>query len=195
MLSSISPLGERARRQRFWITATSHLVASTAAGAALAGMLGVIGRVLGLRLTGAAALALGALAAVGAALDLGVGGLRPPGFIRQVDEDWLSRYRGWVYGAGYGAQLGVGFATIVTTSLTWLVFAWALFAGPVGGVVIGAAFGASRAVPLVFTIRIRDWTQLRSFMAKMQRRANIAHRSAVVVQAVTAAALTRWAVA
>ncbi len=195
MLSSISPLGERARRQRFWVTATSHFVASTLAGAALGAMLAVAGASVGLRFSTGAAYALGAIAAVGVVVDLGVGGLRPPGIVRQVDEDWLTRYRGWVYGAGYGAQLGVGFATIVATSLTWLVFAWTLFGGPIGGLVIGAVFGATRAVPLVFTVRIRDWADLRAFMASMHRRAGFAHRSTVVVQAVTAVALTRWAVA
>ena len=34
---------------------------------------------------------------------------------RQVNEDWIGRYRGWVYGAGFGAQLGLGFAVFVMT--------------------------------------------------------------------------------
>jgi hypothetical protein len=195
MLSSISPLGERARRQRFWITATSHLVASTVAGATLGALLATVGATAGLRFSASAAYVLGAVAALGVVVDLGVGGLRPPGIVRQVDEDWLTRYRGWVYGAGYGAQLGVGFATIVATSLTWLVFTWTLFAGPLAGFVIGAVFGATRAVPLIFTVRVRDWAQLRTFMGAMQRRAGFVHRSAVVVQAVTAVSLTRWAFA
>lgn len=47
----------------------------------------------------------------GLALDLGLGALRLPGPARQVDEDWLARYRGWVYGAGFGTQLGLGVVT------------------------------------------------------------------------------------
>ena len=36
-----------------------------------------------------------------------------PGPRRQVDERWLDRYRGWVYGVGYGSQLGLGIVTVV----------------------------------------------------------------------------------
>ena len=35
---------------------------------------------------------------------------------RQVNEDWMARYRGWAYGAGFGLQLGLGVVTIVTTA-------------------------------------------------------------------------------
>jgi hypothetical protein len=31
-----------------------------------------------------------------------------PSWQRQVDERWLTTYRGWVYGAGFGFQLGAG---------------------------------------------------------------------------------------
>ena len=68
---------------------------------------------------------------------------------RQVNEDWLSRYRGWVYGLGFGTQLGVGVLTIVTTAavyLTWI--AAAMTASPVRGLLVGASFGLARAVPM-----------------------------------------------
>ena len=39
----------------------------------------------------------------GLLLDRRVGGLRLPTWHRQVDERWLARYRGWVYGLGFGA--------------------------------------------------------------------------------------------
>src|SRR4051812_41927600 len=117
MLASISPLGERARRQSYPITVTAYIVASTGAAAVFGALLGVVGSPVAehaaLPLIGA--LALGALL-----LDLGVFGSLVPGPRRQVNENWLATYRGWVYGAGFGAQLGVGVTTIVTGSLTWL---------------------------------------------------------------------------
>ena len=60
------------------------------------------------------------LAALGLAADLRLGGLRLPGPRRQVDERWLHRYRGWVYGVGFGFQLGFGLLTVVTTSTVYL---------------------------------------------------------------------------
>ena len=43
MLTSINPLGERARNQSFAITATAYVVGSTLAGALLGALLGAIG--------------------------------------------------------------------------------------------------------------------------------------------------------
>ena len=51
---------------------------------------------------------------------------RVPSMRRQVDEDWLSRYRRWVYATGFGWQLGTGVTTIVTSRVTYalLVLLW-----------------------------------------------------------------------
>ena len=35
-----------------------------------------------------------------------VGGFRLPSHTRQVNEAWLDEYRGWVYGGGFGWQIG-----------------------------------------------------------------------------------------
>src|SRR5438445_2933590 len=100
MLASITPLGERGRRRRWGHTTTAFTAASVAGGAlvgAAAGAVGVVVHALvhpsaALLLTGAGVCAVSALAD---ALR------RPlPGPRRQVDENWLIRYRGWVYGAG-----------------------------------------------------------------------------------------------
>ena len=74
-------------------------------------------------------LVLAAAAALGVAADMGVGRLAVPSMQRQVNEDWLTTYRGWVYGLGFGYQLGLGIATIVTTSTVWLVWVVALARG------------------------------------------------------------------
>ena len=43
-----------------------------------------------------------------------------PGPRRQVNERWLDEYRGWVYGLGFGAQLGLGVTTVITSAATYV---------------------------------------------------------------------------
>src|SRR5437763_10921782 len=114
MVGSITPRGERSRGRRWGITVTAFGLAATAAGGAAGTLLGAVGGAAGLDGT----TRLGLLcAAIAAALAIDVApGLHPPGPRRQVNEGWLQVYRGWVYGAGFGAQLGVGAATIVSTA-------------------------------------------------------------------------------
>ena len=45
---------------------------------------------------------------------------RMPGPRRQVNERWLDEYRGWVYGLGFGAQLGLGVSTVVSSAATYV---------------------------------------------------------------------------
>src|SRR5690348_1296140 len=122
MLASISPFGERARQQRWGITIAAYTVASIVAGASLGPLLGAAG-VAARDVSGASArlrlLAVATVALAGVLADAGVAGLRVPGPRRQVDETWLGRYRGWVYGAAFGVQLGAGFTTIVAASTTY----------------------------------------------------------------------------
>jgi hypothetical protein len=55
-----------------------------------------------------------------------------------------------VYGIGFGAQLGVGVATIVTSAAIYATFAATLLcASPAIGALIGATFGTVRALSLV----------------------------------------------
>src|SRR4051794_16357363 len=101
MLTSISPLGERARGNRWSVTVAAYLLGSLLGGAALGALLGAVGELL----LGPLPLIAAGVCVAAAAADLA--GLLPRGS-RQVDETWLNRYRGWVYGFGFGAQLGVG---------------------------------------------------------------------------------------
>ena len=148
MLASIHPLGERARGQRFAVTVVALTLGSIGGGAIFGALLGALGSFISG--PGSVALRSGALAVaatVGAIVDAGT--RRVPSWHRQVNEDWLGRYRGWVYGFGFGAQLGVGVLTIVTTAavyLTWI--AAAMTASPGLGLVVGAGFGLARSVPL-----------------------------------------------
>src|ERR1700687_389140 len=105
MLASISPLGERSRNQRYWVTVVAYIVGSTGAGALLGGVLGLVGAPVARPVVALPAVSV--LAVVGILFAAPGFGKRVPGPRRQVDENWLGAYRGWVYGAGFGVQLGL----------------------------------------------------------------------------------------
>src|SRR5438132_8202928 len=180
MLASIHPLGERARNSRWGVTVTVYLVGSVAGGATAGAALGLTGRA-AFALLPRAADARGWLVAaaslVAAAIELRLGRLRLPTIRRQVDEDWLARYRGWVYGLGFGYQLGLGAVTIVTTAGVYLAWALALLSGSVGrGAAVGVAFGAARAAPILAMGRVQRPDQLRRLHRGLQRWAGVAAR-------------------
>ena len=158
MLGSITPLGERGRGNRWWLSAASYTLASAVGGVLIGTAAGIVGaalRPLGLALSPAAALLVVAAAAVlGLVADAGLLGLRLPTLRRQVNQRWIGRYRGWVVGAGFGFQLGMGVVTIVPASTTWAALAAALaMQSPVGGALVGLVFGTVRAVPLLLARR------------------------------------------
>src|SRR6056297_2235532 len=177
MLSSISPVGEASRGQRWSVTATAYTLGSTLAGALVGAALGGLGRWITSSLTvGPATVTTTSLAVLaaallaGAAVDARLVGVRLAGWSRQVDERWLTAYRGWVYGAGYGVQLGTGIMTIVSTTAVYAtLLAAALSASVATGAAIGAGFGAVRAVPLLSTARVRNPEELRRLHARIEQ--------------------------
>jgi hypothetical protein len=192
MLSSISPLGERARASRWWVTTTAYVVGSLLGGLTLGGLFGLLGSVIPADLRSSPwALGLAALMLVaGLALDLRVGGLELPSWRRQVDEQWLTRYRGWVYGVGFGAQLGFGLVTIITSSTTYAVVVLATLSGsPAAGLLIGGVFGLVRALPSVLMARVRDRAALHRIFGTVEKWANPAEAIARVALAAGAVAL------
>lgn len=186
MLASIVPLGERARHRRWGITVTAYVIGSLVAGTGLGAVVGLAGAASGDSRGGNARGVLAIVAAVcalGAAIDLRLGGLSLPTVHRQVNEDWLQRYRGWVYGLGFGFQLGLGVVTIVTTAAVYLVFVLAFLTGSwQAGAVLGAAFGLVRALPILAMARVTTPGRLREAHRRMQEWAPLAARAAVGVQ-------------
>ena len=183
MLASINPLGERARRNRWWLTVAAYVAGSVAGGAGLGGAAGAAGAVLSTpwRPPAAAVAAVAALLCVAAA-GSDLTGRRPPSWRRQVNEDWLAVYRGWVYGGGFGVQLGAGVLTIVTTATVYLSFALALLsASAAAGAAVGAAFGLSRALPLAAMAGVDRPEALRHFHARMQAALPVARHAAAAV--------------
>lgn len=173
MLSSIHPFGERSRNSRWSLTVGAYLVASAVGGSATGAIAGGVGE-LTLSWLGAptALVILGAAALVATAIDGHVVRLRPPGPRRQVNERWLMAYRGWVYGLGFGFQLGLGVATIVTTMTLWLAWLAALLTGSwVYGTVIGATFGTVRALAILAGAGVDDPAALRRLHRRIARHA------------------------
>ena len=192
MLSSISPLGEQARASRWWVTTAAYVLGSLVGGLALGALFGALGAVLpqSWRSSPWALGLAGTLLLVGLALDLRVGGLELPSWRRQVDEQWLTRYRGWVYGVGFGAQLGFGLVTIITSSTTYAVALLALLAGsPATGLLIGGVFGLVRALPSVLMAGVRDRTGLHRIFSRVERWTRTADVIARVALAAGAVAL------
>ena len=180
MLASITPLGERGRRRRWGVTAPAYVLGSVLGGLAVGLLAGALGRallaVVDLGTTVRLALLLVALVAA-LALDLRVGGLRTPGPRRQVNEDWLDVYREWVYGAGFGLQLGAAVLTQVATAAVWaMLLAAALTGSLLGGALVGAVFGAVRSVPVLLTARVRTPAALRALHARAAAWERPAHR-------------------
>jgi hypothetical protein len=118
-----------------------------------------------------------------------------PTHLRQVDESWLHRYRGWVYGLGFGVQLGFGVATIITTSAVYAVLAAALFAPSVAaGAAIGGAFGLVRGACVLLAARVDSPPKLLAFHRRFRALDRPAFRAAVTAQVVVALAALAFAV-
>jgi len=197
MLGSITPLGERGRNRRWGITVTTYVIGSVFGGVAIAGALGWLGTVIGLGEL-SVAVRLGVLAAavvIGIVFDLHLGGLRLPTIHRQVNEDWMVRYRSWVYGLGFGVQLGLGVVTIVTTSAIYaMLLAAALSGSAAAGALIGGVFGFVRAA-IVFTVAgVKRPEQLGRADVLLRRWDGLTRRAAVGVSGALGLALTVGAV-
>lgn len=190
MLSSITPLGERGRGQRWWLTVTAHVIGSALGGAVLGALLGLVGTPLVDTLDGwVLALVVGVAAVVALVFDVAGSRLRLPRYGRQVDEDWMSRYRGWVYGGGYGVQLGAGLTTIVTAALVYLVFAMCLLSGSWwAGALLGGLFGLARGLTVLTARGVDDPDALLAFHQRLQERAAAARVATVVGDVVVAVA-------
>ncbi len=169
MLASITPLGERGRQSHWSITITAFALGAVVAGAAAGALLGGLGWLLLRAIAENARLALLA-AAVALAIALDARAPRVPGPRRQVSERWLDEYRGWVYGLGFGAQLGVGVATIVSSAATYVaLLAAGLSADPLGGAVIVGCYGAVRGLQPLTAAGVRTQRGLIALHGRLDR--------------------------
>ena len=122
--------------------------------------------------------------------------VRLPTTKRQVDERWLTRYRGWVYGVGFGFQLGLGLVTVVTSAAIYATFAIALLTGSVGaGALIGLVFGLTRGASIFVAARVHDPAGLRRLHRNLADTAPAVARAGVATQLLGAGAATMALVA
>jgi len=190
MLSSITPMTEAGRGNRFRITAAWFVVGSTVGGLCM-GALAAAGAAglrafhvgLGTRMGIAAAVAI-----VTAGIDLGVFGIGLPIFKRQVNDSWLRRYRSWAYGAGFGWQIGFGVATYIMTAGVFLTIALAILtASPAIALLLGGLFGLVRGSAVWVSRSATTPAALRRVHERLDARAPAARAAAAGAQVLAAA--------
>jgi MFS family permease len=166
MLSTITPPAERAKGHRYGATCTWFVVGATVGGLAL-GALAALGALLiehAAPTTVAAACTGLAAALVALVSDTGLAGVRLPVHYRQVNERWLDAYRPWVYGAGFGFQIGTGLTTYITTAAVYLfVVLGALGGDPWVALALGGGFGLVRGLAVTLTRRVTSPQELLAF--------------------------------
>ncbi len=196
MLASITPLGERGRHARWPVTVSAFVLGATVAGAGAGGLMGAVGSVVlpgsipEAARTGALVVAL----AAAVALDLRPGAV--PGPRRQVNERWLHELRGWMYGLGFGAQLGLAVTTVVSSAVTYVCLLAALLTGDAarGALVLGC-FGAVRGLTPLAAARVGRPDELIAMHAALQRWRGPAHRLVLGLEAALLALAAVWSLA
>ena len=186
MLTSINPLGQRARGHRWAPTVALYTVASVLGGLTTGAVVGALGTIADVPVW---------VAAAGCLLAALVDGIRARTYgHRQVDEDWLTRYRSWVYAGGYGWQLGTGVLTIVTSAATWAWLLVLLVLGLPGALAAGAAFGLVRALPVLAGRTAQTPQALRVLARRLEAGRASAERLTVLALVAAAVAFTTEAV-
>jgi MFS family permease len=185
MLSTITPLGERSRGHRYAVTVAWFIAGAVIGGAALGGMIAPIALLVHAIYPSRSAIGWTVVTAatICVASDLRLGGFRLPSHPRQVDEVWLGRYRRWVYGLGFGAQIGFGFATYVMTAAVYLtVVVAALTGSPVASVAFGTGFGLVRGLAVLLGAPLTTPQRLRAFHRRIEALAATSLAVAVIAQ-------------
>ena len=189
MLSTITPMAERSRGRRWGLTAAWFVLGATLGGALVVGALDLsVATVLGL--------AAGA-ALVTAAMDMGIG-TEMPHHRRQVDEVWLDQYRSWVYGLGFGWQIGTGLATYIMTAAVYLTAVMAALTGSVAAAMgLTTLFGLVRGLAILTGVCLTDPERLRRFHQRFDEAGPTVRHVVIVVQLAVAvvAAGAAWGLA
>jgi hypothetical protein len=189
MLSTITPLSERSRGHSYRATVGWFVLGATVGGATLGGVIALAAvavRALGPSPTTAVALALAATVVAGVS-DSGLAGVRLPIHRRQVNERWLDRYRPWVYGAGFGWQIGSGLATYITSAAVYLVVVLGALTGrPAVALALGTGFGLLRGLAVLLTRRLDTPSGLRAFHRRFTAAGPRAGQVVVGTEAVSA---------
>lgn len=153
--SMIASLGSHGRGRGTALAACAAFAPGALIGGAITfGLLASLGALLG---AGDVALGAAAVLVAVAALAEATGRRITPQIRRQVPEHWRRVLALPVASAGYGVLLGMGFTTFVLTFAVPALAGVALGVGdPLVGLLVGLAFGAGRAVPIVVLAPLAD---------------------------------------
>jgi len=148
MVETLAPAGYAGRLRTTLVACLTFTLGALAGGVLTFGGLAALGEALGAGGTGAAAVAaaIAVVAAVGEARGLRI----VPQVRRQVPESWRRVLPVPLAAGLYGVLLGLGFTTFILTFAVWALAAVSVALGdPALGAVLGLAFGAGRALPVI----------------------------------------------
>ena len=197
MLSQITPVAEAGRGHRFGRTAAWFIAGAALGGASLGCVIALGARAFGALGAGshiAITLLIGCTLTA-AAVDARVLGSGPPFLRRQVNEAWLSKYRSWVYGGGFGWQIGAGVTTYVMTAAVPLLIVAGVLSGNAGtALTIAITFGLARGLAVLLGARLHTSSALLAFHRRFDAWTEPVRRAVIGVELAVAAAAT-WIVA
>jgi hypothetical protein len=155
MVETLAPAGYAGRLRTTLVACLTFTLGALAGGVLTFGGLAKLGEALGAGGTGAAvvAAALAVAAAVGEARGLRI----VPQVRRQVPESWRRVLPVPLAAGLYGVLLGLGFTTFILTFAVWALAAVSVALGdPALGALLGLAFGAGRALPVILLAPVAD---------------------------------------
>ena len=157
------------------------VLAGAATGSASAALVGAVWQALDL--PRASVVVAAAIALVAVALD--AAGVRPLDIRRQVPQLWGRLFAPETVAVLYGARLGVGPLTILTSWLWWAAIAIAVTLGPLPAAAVGASFHVARVITMLAATAGAQ-SCMPDRIAAVQRRERGAARAAVALTAVLA---------
>jgi len=145
MVETLAPSGYAQRLRTTLIACATFTAGALAGGVITFGALALLGARLG-----ANAPYVAAVIALAAALGEARNARIVPQVRRQVPESWRRRMPVPLAAGLYGVLLGLGFTTFILTFAVWALAGISVAVGnPATGVLIGLAFGAGRALPVI----------------------------------------------
>ena len=193
MLATITPLAEQGRGHRYRTTATWFVLGSVLGGASLGAVMALLAAGVGALAVSGTLLAAVAVVtgAVTLAADIRIAGFRLPVHYRQVNERWLDQFRPWVYGAGFGWQIGCGLATYIKTCAVYLTIVLAVLTGRPGvALMVGIVFGLVRGLAVFLGRRITSTVALADFHRRFMAADRLALAAIVVCEAAVTLAVS-----
>ncbi len=156
MVETIGLSGDGARRRTTIASCVAFAPGAVLGGIATFGLLSTLGELIH-GVGGQAAYLVAAAIAIAAAVAEARGTRIVPQIRRQLPESWRWTMPLPLAAALYGVLLGLGFTTFVLSFGVWALAGISLALGdPAAGLVIGAAFGVGRALPVVLVAPVVD---------------------------------------